>query len=110
VGFTDNLRVESGLLAGEVKGWIDFGNKSCDLKIKLNFARPLTNFMRDLPLLGVVLGPAGDAITTIYVRVSGPWERLHYSVWDPSDQTAPPAPELEPEQGTSLVPQPAPSP
>jgi hypothetical protein len=99
VATTDNLHVETGMLDGYVKGWIDFASSHCDLKIKINFARPLTGFMRDLPLIGVALGPAGDAVTTVYVRVHGHWDHLKFAVWDPRDDSMPEPPAVEPAPG-----------
>lgn len=96
VAYTDDLYVESRSLKADVKGWIDFATSHTDMKIKLSFARPVSKFMRDLPAVGAILGPTGDAVTTVYVRASGHWDYLEYSVWNPMEDGPPAGPDVEP--------------
>ncbi len=94
VAYFDDLHVESLALDADARGWIDFAGQHCDIKIILRFARPFTGFMEALPLVGVVTGPAGRAITTLYVRAQGHWDHLMYSALNPMDRSAPPPPDI----------------
>jgi len=97
VAYTEDLEVETPQLTGHAKGWIDFDTKFCDMKIKIRFLTPITDFMRGVPLAGVALGPAGDAVSSVYVRVHGHWDELNYTVYNPADDGPPAPPALGPE-------------
>ena len=95
VAYTQKLRVESLALEADAKGWIDFGSQHTDLKIKIVLLRPVNRLMKDLPLLGLVTGPAGDMVTTIYVRTYGHWDYLNYAPWNPLDDSPPEPPKIK---------------
>jgi hypothetical protein len=92
VAYLAGLKVDSAGLRGEAEGWIDFATKNTDLKIKLNFLGPFSDIMKGLPLVNIVTGPAGEMVSTLYVRAYGNWDRLQYSVWNPLTDSAAPAP------------------
>jgi hypothetical protein len=95
VAYTDDLHVETASLTADAKGWIDFHKQHTDLKIKLHFLRPITRVVKELPLIGEITAPAGEAVSTLYVRAHGHWDYLEYSVWNPMDESPPEAPEIE---------------
>ncbi|HUT55900.1 MAG TPA: AsmA-like C-terminal region-containing protein [bacterium] len=94
VAYLTNLKVDSAALSGEAQGWIDFATHNTDLKIKLNFLGPFALIMKGLPLVGIVTGPAGEAVSTLYVRAYGDWDHLQYAAWNPLDNAPPSPPEL----------------
>ena len=46
------------------------------------------DLVKNLP----IIGPAGQVLTTLYVRASGHWDYLEYSAWNPAEKDPPPPP------------------
>ena len=93
VAYTENLVVEAPGLKGEVKGWINFTTQHCDLKVKLTLFGELAGLARLIPVAGEPTARAGADLSSIYVRVSGHWDSLKYSVYNPLDPSMPAPPE-----------------
>lgn len=93
VAYTDNLVIEAPGLKGEVRGWINFVNQTCDLKVKVTLFGELAALVRMIPLAGGPAAQLGQGMTAIHLRVSGPWDNLKYALDNPLDPSPPAPPE-----------------
>jgi hypothetical protein len=91
VAYFSGLQVDSAALTGQAQGWIDFGTQNTDLKIQITLFEPFAQIMKGLPLVNIITGPAGQMMSTLYVRAYGNWDHLQYAAWNPLDN-GPPAP------------------
>lgn len=88
VAYFSDLVVHAPGLRADVKGWIDFHTEHADLKIVFHPKGVFVDLVKNLPLIG----RAGEALTTLYVRATGHWDFLEYSLWNPSETDSPPPP------------------
>lgn len=92
VAVFNDLSAEAFGLKAAAQGWIDFPGHTTDIKIEAQLLKPVWGLIKAVPLVGVITGPVGEAVTTLYIRVSGRWDKLQYSAFNPLDQSSPPPP------------------